>query len=252
MVESCNYPPGFLPLKFQLMMVDPSLSHDIPVTTPQFSSVFIIHGPPSPSQRSATFLVKVCDVFEACQSFYSNTVEVRPSVNVTKDAIELLDQARKYNIAGDTAAATAVVTNVLRRRFLPSSVQEKAISAIIEYTVIGLQVPSNFLVKGQTQVIYHSLGEALRLTNDSLTQRKALNAIHKVTLKAIAWKAVPTTSSTDSLLQTILTSTKRPSKRRSLARSFEHETNSPVSVGIHRENDSCRRPNRVGSTDFRT
>lgn len=216
MVENCNCPPGFSPLRFQLTMVDPSLPHEIPVTTPQFSSVFIIPGPSPPTGRSATFSAKVCDIFESCQSFYSNTVEVRPSPNITKGALDLIDQARKINIAGDTAAATSVVSNILRKKSLPSHLQELAIAAIIDYTVVGLQIPSNFLTKGRTQVIYSSLGQVFKLTNDSLTQRKALNAMHKVTLKAIAWEAVPVTSSSDSLLQTILTSAKRASKKEDL------------------------------------
>lgn len=204
-IENCNTPPGYSPTLHQLFIVDPSLAYEVPVTTPQFSSVFLLPGPPSPSGKPVMFSAKVCDVYDSCQNFFSNVVEIKASANLSQDALDILDLARKYNLAGDSAASLTLISMVLRKPEVGDFIINKAINAAIEYAVVGLQRPSLILNKGQAESMLNTLSEAHKLSQESLTRRRALDAIQKVTLKSVAWDALPSPQNLDHVYQSVIT-----------------------------------------------
>ena len=205
MVENCNTPPGYSPAVHQLFMVDPTLAYEVPVTIPQFSSVFLLPGPPSPSGKPVMFNAKVCDIFGYCQNFYSNIIEIKTTTNVSQDALDTLDLARKYNLAGDSSAAVTLISSVLRKRDVGDFIVNKAIDEAVEYVVVGLQRPSMILTKGQTESLLATLSEAHKLSQESITRRRVLDAIEKVTHKSLAWKAMPSAQSLDHVFQSVIT-----------------------------------------------
>ncbi|KAI1280700.1 hypothetical protein HDE_13823 [Halotydeus destructor] len=207
-VERCNIPPGYVPLVYQLFVQDPNKSFPVPLTVPQFSSVFIIPGPPAMTadSNSNTFSVQVCDVFKYCQTFHSQEVEVQPSSNVSQDGVDMIDLAKKYNTAGDPVAALSVLSVIMKKPNQNNQVLSTAAQRTVEYTVEALTSPSMLVSQGQVSMIYHSLIETLKYTDNQLLKRRALDAIDKMTDKAMSHNAVPDMATIDSTLNAILTS----------------------------------------------
>ena len=260
MVEGCKCPPGVSILKYQLYQIDNAHAyknehslridhaHEIPITTLQYSNMFLIPGPPilsndhyvvpsrnygdpnrddyvAPSRKfqsskgyeipvkfGASFSVKVCTIFDTCTKFYSNTIPVVPSSNVTRDGVDMIDYGKKLNHAGHYLNAIMIVSNLIRREnIVPYDISKIAMADIVTYIVDWLKSPPapsfrGIMTKDQAEILYHSIGQVLKLSNDTLIHRKAHSALVKVMAKAISYKAVPSVASADQLYQIMLSS----------------------------------------------
>ena len=193
-----------------------------------------------------TFGIQVCDTFEFCQVFYSPVVEVRPSANITQDGIDLLDLAKKYNTAGDPISALSILSVLMKKRNQSPSIMSTAVQRAVEYSVESLVRPSLLVNKGQVTMVYHVLGETLRQTDSHLLQRRALDAIHKMTHKAFAFRSLPDLTTIDSTLYVIFTKYRHAASRtpteqqRANIQGNDNNQNNDQSLSVENEDAKSR------------
>lgn len=112
----------------------------------------------------------------------------------------MLDLAKKYNAAGDPISSVSVLAVLFKKRDQTPLTMSTAVQRSVEYTVDILTRPSLVISRDQVAIVYDALGEVLKRTDNRFLRKRALDAIEKMTQKALALNAVPELAAIDNII----------------------------------------------------
>ncbi|XP_076352835.1 uncharacterized protein LOC143248359 [Tachypleus tridentatus] len=179
-VYGCSIPLDKAPLTYQLYVK--SQQSWVPVTQPQFSSVFQFFGPLLPENDVLLFGAEVCDKFNYCSWFHSEPVQVKYPTNVTFQKLVLLARSKETYDSGNPIDALYQLS--LATFTLAEDVTTKQVKTLVKYSLSAL---SGTLSTGSVLIIYNSMLHLLAI-NDTAVKLDAMMVIERITKKLMVKK----------------------------------------------------------------
>ncbi|XP_022251064.1 uncharacterized protein LOC111087726, partial [Limulus polyphemus] len=179
-VYGCSIPLDKAPLTYQLYVR--SQQGWVPVTQPQYSSVFQFFGPLLPENGVLVFGAEVCDKFNYCSWFHSEPVQVMYPTNITLQKMVLLARSKETYDSGNPIDALYQLS--LATFALAENVTTKQVKTLVKYSLSAL---SGTLSTGNVLIVYNSMLPLLTINNTAV-RLDAMMIIERITKKLMVKK----------------------------------------------------------------